>query len=207
MEKKEINLCEILKGHEGKKFYSPIWGDTKFEAVDSMGEIVITPSDLRYNQALRLDSKGRMNPSGEPILYPSKEAFKNDDFEASWKAWAEESKKVTYEDILDELAARNNKPTKEMYVSVADEAIGDRLAAIAKLMNTQKWIENGWHPNWNNPMAGKYIIEIDDEDSILTDACISNNSHLAYFSSKENAHQAIKILGEDVIKQALSTDW
>ena len=34
-EEKEINLCEILKGHEGEFFYSPLYGNVKLVKTDA----------------------------------------------------------------------------------------------------------------------------------------------------------------------------
>lgn len=81
-----------------------------------------------------------------------------------------------------------------------------RLSVISKLMNVAKYLNGDWKPDWNNNTEDKWFLGIKD-NKIYTDSIITYNSGLVYFKTKELAQKAIKILGEDVIHLALSTDY
>ena len=76
------NLCEILKGHEGETFYSPLLGNIKFKSAD--GGLVffnygISVVDIPYNG---LDNDGNMS------VFPSKD-------QRDWNKWDKENNKKT----------------------------------------------------------------------------------------------------------------
>lgn len=79
-----INLCKILKGHEGETFYSPILGDLTFVCTiypevrfkTNAGDIWdINPNGKLYNN------------SDELCVFPSKD-------QRDWNKWAEENNKL-----------------------------------------------------------------------------------------------------------------
>lgn len=89
----------------------------------------------------------------------------------------------------------NNAKTKEQL---------QRLLAINKLMNVAEYLNEGWKPDWKNPLKSKWYI--------LWDHCSNKfeigyrNSYmggLAYFKTPDLALQAIEILGEEEVKLAL----
>lgn len=79
-----------------------------------------------------------------------------------------------------------------------------RLLAINKLMNVAEYLNDGWKPDWKDPLKSKWYI--------LWDHCSNKfeigyrNSYmggLAYFKTPDLALQAIEILGEEEVKLAL----
>lgn len=80
-----------------------------------------------------------------------------------------------------------------------------KLLAINKLMNVAKFLNKGWKPDWRNTLQEKWYFISGNTISVLLTYC--NNTSLVYFRTSELAERAIKILGEETIRLALSTDW
>lgn len=132
-------------------------------------------------------------------------------------------KKLTYDDIVKELF--NNKTTwyidrKGMIVSYmasesnchdANNCISikqaEKLLAINKLMNVATYLNNGWTPDWSNKDEAKYLITLNTEKLTLNITMFYSNCAIVYFKTRELAEQAIEILGEDIVRLALSTNW
>ena len=68
----KINLCELLKGYEGNKFYSIVLGDCTIERVSKDN---IRIKSATTNRIISVDSDGNhySDESGECTLFPSKE--------------------------------------------------------------------------------------------------------------------------------------
>lgn len=89
----------------------------------------------------------------------------------------------------------NNAPTKQQL---------EKLLALNKLMNVAHYLNDNWEPNWNNIEQEKFYIYYSNvSKTIEIDYNCVCNSGEVYFKSRELAGQAIKILGEDIIKLAL----
>lgn len=191
----EINLTEILKGHEGEIFYSPCYGDVKLTEVTESYIGLASTNNGKYV----IKSSGKVNDGGEPMLYPSKALSKSFTFEDAWKKMVRIKK---YKDI--EKALRESREYTPSEFGPVTDRMARRLVACIKLMNVQKWIEKGWQPDssknywYIHTEYGTNKIEVDVSGSICGDI---------YFSSEDNALKAIDILGEDTIRKALSTDW
>lgn len=84
----------------------------------------------------------------------------------------------------------------------------EKLLAINELMNVAKYLNDGWKPDWNNNNEYKhYLFVYNNNNTIGYSNCTSSSIGVIYFKTKELAMQAVKILGEDTIKLALSTDY
>lgn len=81
-----------------------------------------------------------------------------------------------------------------------------KLLAINKLMNVATYLNDSWKPNWND-ITCKYYFRIPSTGKIEVDTTCTLNISFTYFKTRELAEQAIKILGVDTIKLALSTDY
>lgn len=81
-----------------------------------------------------------------------------------------------------------------------------KIFAINKLLNVAKFLNQGWTPDWSSSTEFKYFLHI---VSNKVQICCMNTYNVAsaYFKTDELAKKAIEILGEDVIKLALSTDY
>ena len=82
----------------------------------------------------------------------------------------------------------------------------EKLLAINELMNVAKYLNDGWKPDWNNNEYKHYLF-VYNNNTIGYSNCTSSSIGVIYFKTKKLAMQAVKILGEDTIKLALSTDY
>lgn len=102
----------------------------------------------------------------------------------------------------------NSHGVQEAYEDLTNctsEKQAEKLLAINQLMNVAKYLNGDWKPDWKSTQQKYYILLHSGKIIVGT-----NNSFceaLLYFKSKDAALAAIKILGEDTIKLALSTDW
>jgi hypothetical protein len=131
-------------------------------------------------------------------------------------------KKLTYKDIARELfpfgtecfwATERGTIRSDLYcVDVDDPNTAsskkqvEKLLAINKMMNVAKFLNKCW--KFKCSTNNKYAITLDSSSNkilICTNQYIVENN--IYFESEKLAQQCIDILGEDVIKLALSTDW
>lgn len=81
----------------------------------------------------------------------------------------------------------------------------EKLLAINKLMNVAKYLNGDWTPNWNDNAQSKYYFYL--TNAIYISIVTSMNLNTVYFKTRELAEKAIKILGEETIRLALSTDY
>jgi len=135
----------------------------------------------------------------------------------------EKKKKLTYGDIAKELFANKRAFYITVYgitkSSICESFVEDsnnctsrkqaeKLLAINKLMNVAKYLNDGWQPDWNNEKEDKYFIAYNYAiNEIQTDADLVFQNSYIYFKSEELAQQAVNILGEEIIRLALCTDY
>lgn len=81
-----INLCEILKGHEGETFYSPLFGDVKLLDSCYSEKYPIRIEELSELRRTILTFNGYYSESnvGEIMLFPSKD-------QRDWNKWDKEN--------------------------------------------------------------------------------------------------------------------
>lgn len=85
----------------------------------------------------------------------------------------------------------------------------EKLGAINMLLNVSVYLNENWEPSWIDEEE-KWSIALDPDDNSVYPIEIShieNNSRIVYFKSKKLAAQAIKILGADCIRKALTTTY
>lgn len=123
---------------------------------------------------------------------------------------------LTYEDVKKGLFGHEAK-----YVTPEDcctREMTAKVKAIIMLLNTAKFLnkeENGsdWVPDFSNEDEDKWFLYIsyqNDEDSqimINWTKYVNCAKNLVYFRTKELAQQAIEILGEDIIRTALTMEY
>ena len=100
METKELNLCEILKGHKGETFYSPIYGNIIFNRIIENGNLLFSYVDVEEDCCVFLPN-GKYHSNGEVSIFPSKD-------QRNWNKWIEEQKAKTPK-TWSELCKENNK--------------------------------------------------------------------------------------------------
>ena len=73
----ELNLCNILKGDEGKVFYSPCFGPIRLSVIneDNILFLIVQNSKIYEGQktCIILGSNGTYIDGGEVMVYPSKD--------------------------------------------------------------------------------------------------------------------------------------
>ena len=84
---KEINLCKILKGHEGESFYSPLYGNVKLVKIDAEQMPIEVKSVLGgyYHNFTAYGKYMEDDWGGECVLFPSKT-------QRDWNKWLDEQK-------------------------------------------------------------------------------------------------------------------
>ena len=88
--------------------------------------------------------------------------------------------------------------------NAASEKQLQRLLAINKLMNVAEYLNDGWKPDWKNPLKSKWYILWDNcSNKFEIGYRNSYTSGPVYFKTPDLALQAIAILGEEEIKLAL----
>lgn len=127
-------------------------------------------------------------------------------------------KKITYQDVKDELFA----DTKKCYLECAGDICSSRtikycntntimaisknqieqLLALNKLMNVAKYLNGDWEPNWNDEYEDKIYFYY---SSGKLNICAKRYSNFGCvcFKTIDLAHQAVEILGKEEVKKAL----
>lgn len=83
-----------------------------------------------------------------------------------------------------------------------------KLLAINKMMNVAKYLNKKWNIDFTiGTTQTKYYLYLLTNNNIAIGNVCNMNVGVVYFKSKGLAKQTIDILGEDVIKLALSTDY
>ena len=131
-----------------------------------------------------------------------------------------QKKTITYDDILKELfldkiaswVGRTKIYTATIGVvnyndqnNCTTEAQAKRLLAFNKLMNTAKYLNGDWKPNFDGDHGNWNICK--DGDTLLATYTRNVNKANVYFKSKDLAYEAILLMGEDSLNDLFSTDW
>lgn len=78
------------------------------------------------------------------------------------------------------------------------------LMALNKLQNVANYLNDGWVPDWKDEHTEKYFIWYNHVfNEIQTDYTYRHSVCDIHFKSRELAHKAIEILGEEEVKKAL----
>lgn len=182
-----INLCEILKGHEGEIFYCPIYRNV-FLLNNEYGFITISPNEDGDETTEVLGKDGTIYEGGEMMLFPSKD-------QRDWNKWVKEQKPKIPK-TWDELC-NNDKCTiyhlseidKMGWVQGIDNTLIEKSALA--LLKINQLIEVGYggnvtNPEWKN-LDNVYCIEYDTDinDFVFTDYCFRNKKHIAFHTEEQ----------------------
>lgn len=121
----------------------------------------------------------------------------------------------TYDDVLKALEQRNEAKGNPYYhyvnsLPLYNDEIAKSLVDLVKLINTAKYLNGDWKPtkiNMFNPGIKYFFIIIENNLHITYSHKDDLFTSLVYFKTKELAQQAIDILGEDTIKNALTLNY
>ena len=105
-------------------------------------------------------------------------------------------KELTYEEIAKKFRPYNSSVfTNKYYLS--------KLLTFRKLLEVADYLNGDWKPDWNDVNQIKYYISYNTDQKFYVEGCYYTNQGIAYFSSRENAEKAIKIIGKEELKYAL----
>lgn len=184
-----MNLCEILKGHEGETFYSSICGTIVLLRINSDGGIIFK-SLLDQCVPYAFNEDGTFISGAECVIFPSKD-------QRDWNKWIEEQKsKVpkTWSDLVKENKYQPYFAEIHSRFSLRDKcAYGKNSVekSAAALLKIHQLIEVGYGGNitneeWNSRKEWFVITCYDFETSEIV---LSNRrSHIA-FHTREQAEE------------------
>ena len=176
------NLCEMLKGHEGKTFYSPAFRIVILKEI-SNDYLRIKSVD----KVINLYKDGKYDIHGECMLFPSKD-------QRDWNKWIEENKSKTWSDSLFTVYELSYIDNDKDYVLTSTGISPIERSALA-LLKIHQLIEIGYGGNitdeeWKEHTKIKYTIELKDK-KLICSYTYHFKSHIA-FHTKEQAEEFLK---------------
>lgn len=183
-----INLCEILKGHEGETFYNPLLGNIKLAYITD--EYIVFSYNLDLDE-LFIKHNGNSKNTDELAVFPSKD-------QRDWNKWIEEQKSKVPK-TWDELIEQNKC---ECYilgkgigeVDFSSKGITPIEKSALSLLKIHQLIEVGYGGNisneeWRNLDDYKFRLLWSIEDGrFIADSC-RWNIHPIAFHTKEQAEE------------------
>lgn len=177
-----IDLCEILKGHEGETFYSPCYGYITLKTIKPYCYFSLFFND--NNSEYKFTKHGKISTSNDAdcVLFPSKD-------QRDWNRWAEEQKpkvpKIWNEmkscnvEVWQHISRMNYGPTEPI------------VKSTLSLLKIHQLIEVGYGGNVTNEEWEKAYIISCTADKIFT-IHATNCIHTIAFHTKEQAEEFLK---------------
>lgn len=137
---------------------------------------------MKRNIKVSLEKARKWYKSGGTLREIALQAFTKDELEVL----------PTLEEIFD----RVEKSTPSCLVVPSKET--PKWTVIHKLTVVAEYLNDGWHPNWNNLDEYKYYIFKEGDNEINIHYVRSLQVTNIYFKTKELAEAAIKIIGKDI---------
>ena len=176
---KNINLCEMLKGHEGETFYSPLCGNLTLMLISNT---TLIAENKEYS--LTFYSNGTYYKKGEMLFFPSKD-------QRDWNKWIEEQKNKVPK-TWSELVKRQE--FQSWYVDIDGyrcSTAGDSIekSAIA-LLKIHQLIEVGYGGNvtyeeWDKNYTCFVICYDTMLKRFVIGRCVSNIRHIAFHTEEQ----------------------
>lgn len=190
-----IDLCKLLKGHEGEKFYSPMVGTVELIEVNSNfsgNDHPIYVNNFQGNLFLR--KNGEYYVDGECMLFPSKD-------QRDWNKWAEEQKSkipktwselclsaqvVQMEISTDVVIDDNDKMIDKSHAVGVNQKLAKSALALLKI---HQLIEVGYGGNityeeWEEDNEQeKYVIRYNL--GVTTGICYNEKSHIVFHTEAQ----------------------
>lgn len=182
----ELNLCKLLKGHEGEYFYSPFWGLVRLQDVLDE-EIVI--EEYEYG----IPANGILYSGGECVIYPSKDC-------RDWSKWAgnRPDKEAKIWSDLEYCNVEVFAAIKQLESNGPVEPICKSALALLKI---NELIEAGYGgvPSYEEKLNGKtyYVMTVFEDENTgepIFDVWFSNPVHteIFCFHTEEQAKEFLK---------------
>lgn len=197
----ELNLCEILKGHEGETFYSKAFGICQLIEILEDG-LEVNTCNLEGNYlTLYYTIDGKLNKNTEQDIFPSKD-------QCDWNKWVkEQNNKVpkTWSEYINVHSDEFDKGIKDYCVDVSGTNNNGwirRNTPIEKsalaLLKIHQLIEVGYGGNvtnweWKSVSITKWRIGFNYNGEIMIDYCILPIAYTPIaFHTKEQAEEFLK---------------
>ena len=169
----EINLVELLKGHEEEKFYSPMFGEVKFIGIvenvcEKLYLVKIKYFEYgSYDCEYTIESNGCGSKGGRCILYPTEELYLKYPLNPylAWMEWDKENNKKTPKTWSEYLNHPNCEITSTISLSLDGKDYLANNTPIEKsalaLLKIHQLIEVGYGGNvtdeeWRNDKVKKW---------------------------------------------------
>lgn len=120
--------------------------------------------------------------------------------EESYKALEDAVREVKWHEIYEKYLIEREDTDLSFNIEI-------KLAAIRKLLITARHLNSDWKPDWKDKQQEKWGISIDEYGGIARTWRFGVNDSFVYFKSESMVKRAISILGEEVVRAALNTDW
>lgn len=189
----ELNLCEILKGHEGEIFYSPICGNIILDKI-TKDNIILYSINKMFK--FTFNKNGTYYSFGEIMIFPYKDQY-------DWNKWIKEQKQKQVPKTWNELQDRLG--IQFMFTDCKEHNRGENMnihpnkpiekSALA-LLKIHQLIEVGYGGNItkeefkNNEY--KFIISVDISINELNIISICHNTpNPIAFHTREQAKEFI----------------
>lgn len=183
-----INLCEILKGHEGEAFYSPCYGYIILKAIKPHCYFSLFFYDNNSKYKFTKHGKISANNNADCVLFPSKD-------QRDWNKWIEEQKPKVPK-TWDELVTTNKANShyihtlNDTYLSSSKSKRIIEKSALA-LLKIHQLIEVGYGGNisseeWNNN-EWKFTYQYTKTGIDIISTCISK--YIIAFHTKEQVEE------------------
>lgn len=193
-----INLCEILKGHEGETFYSPIFGNLTLFAINFQ----ILEFTSIENDTVAIESSGKFyNKADEICVFPSKD-------QRDWNKWFEEQKPKTpktwselvkenkYQPYFAEIHIRFSSKDKCTYGKNPIEKSALALLKIHQIIEVGyggNVTNEEWLDRYTNDTTKWVIISNDDNgDFIIIETKFNHFRNNPAFHTEEQAKEFLK---------------
>lgn len=179
-----INLCEMLKGHEGETFYSPLCGNLVLMLICNT---TLIAENKEYS--LTFYSNGTYYKKGEMLFFPSKD-------QRDWDKWVEEQKNKVpktwselvkenkYQPYFAEIHSRFSLRNKCAY---GKNSVEKSAAALLKI---HQLIEVGYGGNvtyeeWDKNYTCVVICYDTMLKRFVIGRCVSNIRHIAFHTEEQ----------------------
>lgn len=184
-----LNLCEILKGHEGEIFYSSLYGNMTFVEIRKgyAYPLIFTLKSKDYY----LTSDGKFNlDNAECLIFPSKDL-------RDWNKWFEEQKPKTPKTWKEIVESNQNKSYGVVITAsgydIANEPIEKSALALLKIHQLIE-VSYGGNilPNKYNGQNTFWVILLEGVTKEFKACPNSRSRHLISFHTRAQAEEFLK---------------
>lgn len=167
----DLNLCEILKGHEGETFYSPIFGNLTLFAINFQ----ILEFTSIHNDTVAIENNGKFYEDADEIaVFPSID-------QRDWNKWIEEQEPKVPKFRIGQFV--RSKISRSIY-KVIDNSDTDNYRFEGTLCPLSEYeLEDATPRTWsellkssNYEVVGTVSLDINGEDYLQNDSPIEKSA-------------------------------